>query len=183
VTLSRKGSKSGTHGRTLHATGTKARTRSARSRESEARPQQNFEAYAHELEKKLEARERELSEALERQTATAEVLSVISSSPGELEPVFEALLANAVRICEASFGNLLLYDGEAFRHVALHNAPPAWAAKQQRDPLVPRMAPVYQLVDTKQALLIGDMAVEYPDTAIAKLAGARTLLIVPPASG
>jgi GAF domain-containing protein len=179
VTLSRKGAKSGTHGRTLRATGTKARTRPARSRKSQARPQQNFEAYAHELEKKLEARERELSEALEQQTATSEVLSLISSSPGELEPVFEALLANAVRICEASFGNLLLYDGEAFRHVALHNAPPAWAAKQQRDPLVPRMAPVYQLVDTKQALLIGDMAVEYPDTAMPKLAGARTLLIVP----
>jgi len=44
------------------------------------------------------------------------------------------MLANAVRICEASFGNLLLYDGDAFRHVALHNAPPAWAEKQQRDP-------------------------------------------------
>src|SRR5262249_55051886 len=80
----------------------------------------------------------ELRESLQQQTATADVLKVISSSPGELEPVFDAMLANAVRICEASFGNLLLYDGNVFRHVALHNAPPAWAAKQQRDLVAPR---------------------------------------------
>jgi GAF domain-containing protein len=168
VTLSRKGAKSRTGVTGLRSNRTKARTDVGRPRQPRA-----------ELEKKLAEAQRELREAREQQAATSEVLSVISSSPGELEPVFEALLANAVRICEASFGNLLMYDGEAFRHVALHNAPPAWAAKQQRDPLVPRVAPVYQLVDTKQALLIGDMTAEYPDTAIAKLAGARTLLIVP----
>jgi two-component system, NtrC family, sensor kinase len=72
----------------------------------------------------------ELRESLQQQTATADVLKVISGSPGELEPV---LLENAVRICEASFGNLLLYDGSVFRHVALHNAPQAWAAEQQRE--------------------------------------------------
>src|SRR4029079_695221 len=59
----------------------------------------------------------ELRESLDRQTATSEVLSVISSSPGELEPVFNALLANAIRICEATFGNLLLFEGSAFRAV------------------------------------------------------------------
>jgi len=68
------------------------------------------------------------------------VLRVISSSPGELQPVFEAMLESAVRVCEASFGNLLLYDGSVFRHVALHNAPQAWAAEQQRDPVPPNLA-------------------------------------------
>src|SRR5262249_53562272 len=57
----------------------------------------------------------ELRQSLERQTATSEVLRVISLSPGQLEPVFEAMLANAMRICEANFGHLLLYDGESYR--------------------------------------------------------------------
>jgi signal transduction histidine kinase len=129
----------------------------------------------------VQARTRELSESLEQQTATSEVLRVISSSPGELEPVFEALLANAVRICEASFGNLLLYEGDAFRHVALHNAPQTWAAEQQRDPIAPRSSArfLYRVADTQQVVHVADIAVENPDEPIAKIAGARTLLIVP----
>ena len=71
----------------------------------------------------VQARTRELSEALEQQTATSEVLKVISSSPGELEPVFNAMLANATRICEAKFGTLFLHEGIAFRGVALHSVP------------------------------------------------------------
>ena len=106
---------------------------------------------------------------------------MISSSPGALEPVFDALLENAVRICEASFGNLLLYDGNVFRHVALHNAPQAWAAEKQRDPVPPRHTArvLYRVVDTKQVTHIADMAAENPDEPIAIVAGARTVLIVP----
>jgi two-component system NtrC family sensor kinase len=123
----------------------------------------------------------ELREALGQQTATSEVLEVISSSPGELAPVFDAMLANAVRLCEASFGNLLLYEGDVFQHVALHNAPPAWAVKQQRDPVAPRGTArfLYSVADTKQIVHVADLAAENPDEPIAVIAGARTLLIVP----
>jgi hypothetical protein len=71
------------------------------------------------------------------------VLHVISSSPGELEPVFQAMLENAVRICEAKFGNLLLYEGGVFRRIALYNAPQAWAELSRRDPVIrtARIAP------------------------------------------
>ncbi len=129
----------------------------------------------------LRQRTDDLTESLEQQTATSEVLQVISSSPGELRPVFESMLENAVRICEASFGNLLLYENEAFRHVALHNAPQAWAVEQQRDPVAPRGSArfLYHVADTKQISHIADIAEENPNEPIAKIAGARTLLIVP----
>jgi two-component system NtrC family sensor kinase len=69
----------------------------------------------------------ELRESLARQTATSEVLQTITSSPGELQPVFDAMLANATRLCEANFGTLYLRDGDAFQAASLHNAPPAFA--------------------------------------------------------
>jgi GAF domain-containing protein len=130
----------------------------------------------------LRQRTDDLSEALEQQTATSEVLGVISSSPGELEPVFQAMLQNATRICEASFGNLLLYDGDAFRRVAMHNAPREWVAQTQRDPIVSRRSgahSLYRLLETKRAVHIADLAIESPDEPIARFAGARTLLVVP----
>ncbi|MGA7066219.1 MAG: GAF domain-containing protein, partial [Pseudolabrys sp.] len=129
----------------------------------------------------LRQRTDDLTESLDQQTATSEVLKVISSSPGELTPVFESMLENAVHICEASFGNLLLYENNAFRHVALYNAPQAWAVEQQRDPIAPRRAAhfLYRVADTKQVTHIADVALENPDEPIAKVAGARTLLIVP----
>ncbi|MFZ1148395.1 MAG: GAF domain-containing protein, partial [Xanthobacteraceae bacterium] len=123
----------------------------------------------------------ELRESLEQQTASTDVLRVISSSPGKLEPVFQSTLENAVHICQASFGNLLLYEDGAFRHVALHNAPEAWAAEQRRDPIAPRRSArfLYRVADTKQIAHIADIAAENPDEPIARVAGARTLLIVP----
>jgi GAF domain-containing protein len=84
----------------------------------------------------LEARTRELSEAREQQAATAEVLQVISSSPGELEPVFEAMLANATRLCDAKFASLLLSEGDQLRRVSVHNAPAALVEHMKRTPLV-----------------------------------------------
>ncbi len=84
----------------------------------------------------LRQRTDDLSQALGQQTATSEVLQVISSSPGELEPVFQALLANAARICEATFGTLFLREADGFRAAALHNVPPAYAVARRREPLV-----------------------------------------------
>src|SRR5262249_22440096 len=78
----------------------------------------------------------ELSDALEQQTATSEVLRVISSSPGELEPVFRAMLENATRICEAKCGNLFLREQDSFRAVARHGAPAAYAEFRQREPVI-----------------------------------------------
>src|SRR5262249_55540170 len=122
-----------------------------------------------------------LTVALEQQTATSDVLQAISSSPGELEPVFETMLANATRICEASFGSLLLYNGEVFRRVAIHNAPPAFAKFNETTPVVPvRENPsLTRLVTTKQPVHVADLAIESPNEPIAKYAGARTLVTVP----
>ena len=78
----------------------------------------------------------ELRKSLQQQTATADVLKVISSSAGELQPVFEAVLENATRLCAAKFGNLYLCEGDAFRTTAMHNVPPAFAEVRRRDPLV-----------------------------------------------
>ena len=85
----------------------------------------------------VQARTAELTKSLEQQTATSEVLRVISSSRGELEPVFQAMLENAVRICDAKFGNLGLYDGREMRMAAMHNAPPAFAELRRREPVFP----------------------------------------------
>jgi hypothetical protein len=74
------------------------------------------------LQRKLDAQTRQLNEALERENATAEVLRIISTSPGELNPVFQAILANATSLCEAKCANLFLCEGDAFRVVAMHNA-------------------------------------------------------------
>jgi hypothetical protein len=81
------------------------------------------------LKREIATLRRELAEALERQTAASEVLQVISSTPGELEPVFQTMLENATRVCGAKFGIMNLYEGDGvFVTAALHNVPPAFAA-------------------------------------------------------
>ena len=135
----------------------------------------------------LRQRTDDLSEALEQQTATSEVLKVISSSPGELKPVFDALLANAVRICDAKFGVLFLTEGDAFRYVALHGAPPAFAEARRREPIT-RVKPgttIGRVAATKKPAQTADIRAEPAYTSdperipILELAGARTILGVP----
>src|SRR5262249_55093382 len=135
----------------------------------------------------LRQRTDDLSEALERQTATSEVLGVISSSPGELEPVFQAMLANAVRLCDAKFGVLNLYEGGVFRTVAVHNVPPACAEMRRREPLRPHPGTAHaEVVRTKQVVHISDARTlpaylegSSMPVAIVDVGGARTLLVVP----
>ncbi|MGN6748272.1 MAG: GAF domain-containing protein, partial [Xanthobacteraceae bacterium] len=101
----------------------------------------------------------ELRQSLEQQTATSEVLKVISSSLGDLEPVFQAMLENAVRICEANFGNLWLREGEAFRTVVMHGATVAYTEARQRAPLVRPSAGtgLARVLQTKQVVQIADI--------------------------
>jgi GAF domain-containing protein len=138
----------------------------------------------------VQARTRELSESLEQQTATSEVLQVISSSPAHLEPVFETMLANAVRICEAKFGTLYLREGDALRVVAMHGAPTLFAEERRRNPVI-RPDPDTTLgraVTKKQTTQIADVQNEpaylnapsgFTGAQLAKLAGARTVIAVP----
>jgi GAF domain-containing protein len=136
-----------------------------------------------------QTRTRELSESLEQQTATAEVLKVISSSRGELEPVFEAMLANAARICEARFAILYLRDGDAFRAVAAtRDAPPAYVEARKRDPHLrpPPDSPLGRVAATKQLVHIEDLATvrSYVErhpfvVAAVELGGFRSTLAVP----
>src|SRR5262249_18379487 len=128
---------------------------------------------------------RERDEALEREKATAEVLRVISSSPGELEPVFQTMLENATRICEAVFGNLYLCDADAFRMVAAHHDSPAYIEARTRDPLLrpPPDAPLGRLAITKQVVQIADIRTlashDHPFVAAGVKAGYRTVLAIP----
>jgi GAF domain-containing protein len=105
----------------------------------------------------VQARTRELSESLEQQTATAEVLRVISNSPGELEPVFQTMLANAVRICEATFGNMYLRDGEVFRIAAAHNTPTPLLEHRRRVPLQRPTSAFGRMVRTKEVVHVADV--------------------------
>jgi len=183
VTLSRKGANSPTRARKLRSTGTKAKARVSNRPNS-----------LSELKKQLEARTRELaevrghlSEALEQQTATSEVLRAITGSPGDLKPVFEAILTNARRLCEAKFGHLLIYDGERFRVAAVHAAPSILTDFLNRGPFPAGAATgLGRLASTKRVVHVADLKAEqaYLDrdplrVATVEGAGARTGLAVP----
>src|SRR5262249_17595795 len=106
----------------------------------------------------VQARTRELSESLEQQTATSEVLGVISSSPSELDGVFQTMLGNATRICEAKFGALFLCEGDAFRRVSTHGVTPAIAEKLPTGSHRPSPnTALGRLVRTKQTVHIADV--------------------------
>jgi adenylate cyclase len=124
----------------------------------------------------------ELRRSLEQQTAAAEVLQVISSSPGELDPVFKSMLGNAIRVCEAQFGNIYRWDGEALYPLASHNTPAAFLEARERislDPLA-RMIAAKQTVHTADRAASEDYAKGEPlAIAAVELAGVRTLLCVP----
>ena len=136
----------------------------------------------------LTERTADLTEALERQTATSEVLQVISTSPGDLEPVFTAMLEKAVRICDASFGNIFRWDGEFLHHIAAHNTPVAFLElrRHQRISFGPE-DPVGRMVTNKNVVHTADLAEErgYVErsnpgiVAAVELGGIRTHLVVP----
>jgi GAF domain-containing protein len=185
VTLSRKGAKSRTRVRKLRSTGTKVKTRTGQVRTLRADLERQLEAYKRELN---EARE-DLAEALEQQTATSEVLGVISSLPGELEPVFQAMLANAVRICEAKFGNLTLWEGDCFRAVAVYGET-AFTERRKQQPKISVVGypalPLARLAATKSVVHVVDFRAEqvylerHPQTVeLVEVGGARTVVFVP----
>src|SRR5262249_20950895 len=129
----------------------------------------------------VQARTRELSEALEQQTATSEVLQVISSSPGDLEPVFNAMLENALRICEAKFGVMFRFDGSEFDVVALMNTPPVLTNfLRQRGRFLPQPGwALHRIWKSKQVLHTADDKDSPVPSPPTELAGARTHLAVP----
>src|SRR5262249_53481696 len=129
----------------------------------------------------------ELRESLQQQTATPEVLQVKSSSPCELEPVFQAMRTNSSSVCEAKFGHLVLYDGEVFRAAYLHDVPQAYRELWDRGPVRPGpKTGLRRVLDTKQVVHIADLAAEpaYAErdplrVATVEIAGGRTFLGVP----
>jgi GAF domain-containing protein len=128
----------------------------------------------------------ELRQSLEQQTATADVLRVISSSPGDLQPVFHTMLENATRICEAKFGVLSLKEDDVFRVVAIHNAPPAFTELRKREPTFRPSGRMGELmaeaIATKRAVQLTDFA-EYTDDpldrAFSAATQARSIILVP----
>src|SRR5207302_308860 len=135
----------------------------------------------------VQARSRELAESLEQQTATSEVLQVISASPGELEPVFRSMLENATRVCGAKFGTMNLVEGDVVRRVAAYNVPFTYADAPETQTFRPHpKSGLGQVHSTKQVACIPDLRtspayLERNPTVVSFVedAGARTLTVVP----
>ena len=128
---------------------------------------------------------RELSEERKQRTATSEVLHLLSGSRGDLKRLFDTILTNATKLCQASFGALFLCEADAFRIVAQHNAPRAYAELRRREPLV-RGRFLLRVAETKQVVQIADVREDVASNpadkdaaAFAKVSGVRTLLEVP----
>src|SRR5215831_3365067 len=156
-------------------------TKHRRRRTSAARPRQPRRAP-----RRTRRPRGELSEAREQQAATSEVLRVIASSPGDLAPVFQAMLDNATRICDANFGGLYLRDGDEFRLSAVHNMPPALVQARRRMLRPEIKTPMGRAIRTKQVIHVADLMAdqsylkrEPPAIAAVELGGTRTLLVVP----
>src|SRR6187399_1825599 len=175
----RRRSGSGRQAKKRHPRPAKARARGAATARASAAQKGQATDLAHEL-----------KEAREQLAATSELLKVISSSPGKLEPVFKAILKNATRICQARFGNLNLYDGSAFHRVAIHNPTPQFAMRLN-EVIRPHPESGFGYVArTKQVAHIHDVRTRPPylegDEANVKfvdLTGARTVLAVPMLKG
>ena len=135
----------------------------------------------------LTERTADLTEALEQQTATSEVLQVISSSPGDLEPVFATMLENAVRICDAAFGDIFRWEGDGLRLVTSYNTPPAFAEVLKRSPVLRPGPSARRMLETQTHIHIADVSADpiYLERkaahiiAAVELGGIRTLLAVP----
>ena len=109
----------------------------------------------------LSRRTADLTDALEQQTATSEVLQIISSSPADLEPVFETMLENAVRVCDAKFGGIFRWDGDALHLIATHNMPPAYLEARKRLPHRPDQKSLSaRMIASKEAIQVADYAAE-----------------------
>src|SRR6516225_2217733 len=137
------------------------------------------------LQKQVGILTHELKQALERQTATAEVLQVINSSSGHVEPVFAAMLEKATQLCEAAFGILWLRDGEQFQAAALHGVPAAYV-EIARKPVRPLPTnPLGRMLRGERLIVSADVADEEPyragdpvRRALVDLAGARSTIQV-----
>ena len=135
----------------------------------------------------LSQRTTDLTEALEQQTATSEVLKVISSSPGDVQPVFATMLENAVRICDAKFGGAYRLEGDGLRHVTPHNAPAAFVEKLKLSGPAFTSALGRRMMASRSAIQVADLAADqdYVErrsprvVAAVELGGVRTILAVP----